>query len=153
LLIHLNQPGNAIKKMFDALKPGGILLLQDYDLSTMHLSKPSEEVDIYFRELLLKTFSGMGKDPIIGIRLSQYIMQATDRQADGTVAASIITPALIIISMLRSVFQSMLPGLKKLGFADERDFARFNSACDAYLQDSKDISGLWPMLGSAWVRK
>lgn len=139
--------------MFEVLKPGGVLLLQDYDMSIVHLSKSSNEVDVYFRDLMLRSFSGIGKDPMIGIRLSQLIKKAIGKNADGTDASSMVTSVQPAISMFISVFQSILPATKKLGLANDTDFEKFKVACENYLQDSDDVTALWPLLGSAWVRK
>ncbi len=152
-LLHLYKPEIAIKKMYDALKPGGILLLQDYDFSTLHFSKPVNEVDGYFRQLMLDTFSGIGKDPLIGIRLSYYINKAIGKEADATDASSVITPAATTIAMMRSVLENMLPAMKKLGVANENDLVRFVKSCEEFLLQEKDVSALWPLLGSAWVTK
>ena len=153
LLIHLTNPIEAIKKMYKALKPGGTLLLQDYDFSTLHFSDDALQIDQYFRELLMNAFTMMNKDPRIGIRLGELIERATEKKAVGQESSGIITSAKDAISMMRSAFENMLPVLKKMELVNEEEINWFNKETVRVAAEFPYVTSFWPVLGSAWIKK
>jgi ubiquinone/menaquinone biosynthesis C-methylase UbiE len=153
LLIHLTNPIAAIKKMYKALKPGGTLLLQDYDFSTLHFSDDTLQIDQYFRELLMNAFTIMNKDPRIGIRLVELIERATEKKANGQESSGIITSARDAISMMKSAFDNMLPVLKKMELVNDEEIRWFDMEADRIAAETTYATAFWPVLGSAWIRK
>jgi len=153
LLTRVEQPEDALRKMFNSLKPGGVLLLQDYDFSTFHFSEPVKDLDSYFRDLMIDALKRSGKDPVMGIKLSDYFKKALGKEADQTDASGVISTAAEALAMMRSVYENMLPLFKKLDLADEDSYTSFCELADAILPDIKETTAFWPLLGSAWMRR
>ncbi len=153
LLTRLGQTEEVMRKMFHSLKPGGILLLQDYDFSTLHFSESVKDIDVHFRELMIDALKGIGRDPVVGIRLSEYFKKALGKDADQTDASGVISPAAEALKMMRSVYETMMPVMKKLDMADEDNFISFCELADTILPEVKEVTAFWPLLGSAWIRR
>lgn len=153
LLTRVENPEEALRKLFHSLKPGGVLLIQDYDFNTFHFSEPVRDIDVHFRELMMDALKSSGKDPVMGIRLSDYFKKALGKEADQTDASGVISTATEAISMMCSVYENMLPLLKKFGLADDDNFTSFCELTDAILPEVKEVTAFWPLLGSAWIRR
>ena len=52
ILMHLQTPENAIKKMYSLLKSNGVLLLQESTISTSHICEGGVNLDDYFQTLI-----------------------------------------------------------------------------------------------------
>jgi ubiquinone/menaquinone biosynthesis C-methylase UbiE len=153
LLTRVEEPEVALRKLFYSLKPGGVLLIQDYDFNTFHFSEPVRDIDIHFRELMIDTLKSSGKDPVMGIRLSDYFKKALGKEADQSDASGVISSAAEAISMMRSVYENMLPLLKKFDLADEDNFESFCDLTNVIFPEVKEVTAFWPLLGSAWIRR
>jgi ubiquinone/menaquinone biosynthesis C-methylase UbiE len=68
LLTHLQDPANAIAKMRRTLRPGGILVVEDIDMSGSFCHPRSAAFDRYV-ELYTRAARAVGADPNIGPRL------------------------------------------------------------------------------------
>jgi SAM-dependent methyltransferase len=74
LLIHLSDPQRALREMFTLLKPGGILVCEDGDLTTSG-SEPPSALDA-FADLWRRLGPVRGVDYAIGRRLFQMVLAA-----------------------------------------------------------------------------
>ncbi|MGH9681809.1 MAG: class I SAM-dependent methyltransferase, partial [Candidatus Acidiferrales bacterium] len=61
LLIHLNRPVDAMRKIFEALKPGGLLVSEECDLSMIYTEPPSDGYNKY-REVAFRAGERRGVD-------------------------------------------------------------------------------------------
>jgi ubiquinone/menaquinone biosynthesis C-methylase UbiE len=75
LLSHLADPLAALKHMRAALRPGGVLVLEDVDF-TGYFSYPDHAPFQRYRELYRAVARRKGGDPDIGPRLSSLVAQA-----------------------------------------------------------------------------
>ena len=153
LLIHLTNPTEIIKKLFNAVKPGGRLLIQDYDFTTLKVSKKLSHLTDYIRPLLFEAFLKTGKDPEMGTNLAQYFIGAGIGAPDGTDASSLITSFFDAASYIKEGVKSMQPAFLKLNLTTSDRLSQFFSDLDMYIEKEKDLFGVLPMLGSAWKRK
>ena len=75
VLTHLRDPGAALSRFFDQLKPCGILAMEDIDFSGHVCYPPSIAFDRYV-EIYSRAARSRGCDPCIGPRLPSLIQSA-----------------------------------------------------------------------------
>jgi 2-polyprenyl-3-methyl-5-hydroxy-6-metoxy-1,4-benzoquinol methylase len=153
LITHMTDPLAIIKKLYDAVRPGGILLIQDYDFAAIKTNDKLENITGYMRYLMLQLFPKTGRDPEAGTNLSKYFIDASIGKPDGTDASSIVTPVFIMASMLKSVTFSYKHSILEHGVATEERLAQYINDLDAQITAQENEFCLWPMLNSAWIQK
>ena len=82
LLFHLEDPVAAVRRLWEWTAPGGQLVLQDYDLSTLGSDTPLPSVE-HFRDVVVRTMVAAGCDVIAGRRLPALLAEAGERVAGG----------------------------------------------------------------------
>ena len=75
LLVHLNRPVDALSAVFGALKPGGVLVCEEPDLSAIYCEPPSEAYQL-FRDAVLAAGEARGVDYAGGRRLHRWLLDA-----------------------------------------------------------------------------
>ena len=75
ILTHLNNPARAVLRMRDALKSGGVLVLEDIDFSG-HFSLPDCPAFEAYQEIYVETARRRGSDANIGLRLPALMREA-----------------------------------------------------------------------------
>ncbi len=153
VLIHQTDPVSMVRKLYDALKPGGTLLVQDYDMASIKVNEKTIGVVDYFRDLLIKIFTQTGKDPEAGMHLSIYFEEAGIGSPDGTDASSIITKALLFMQMIKAVALSMKPGITGLNLSTPDRFEQFIRDTEQKGIELGNYYYTWPMVNSAWKHK
>lgn len=73
LLSHLTKPAEVLVWMVNCLRPGGILAIEDCDLSGHFCYPPSQMFDRYV-ELVREVMRRRGGDPFIGLKLPQMLI-------------------------------------------------------------------------------
>jgi ubiquinone/menaquinone biosynthesis C-methylase UbiE len=146
LLHHLKDPVSILRKMYDVTKPGGSVVIQDYDFRTWDEYPPSE-VDKEIKRVFFALYEKAGKDLHMGIKLPSLFVQAGIGFPDGTR----VDGQLNNDPMALAVYQSILPLALKFGITTEE-------ASRAVIQNfplelEKGIYGLWPLCIGAWKRK
>lgn len=79
VLVHLPDPRAVLDKLVAALKPGGSLLVEDCDLSTMPVSDPFDATWHKVSSALVSLLASLVPDPCLGSRLPR-MMHDTDLQ-------------------------------------------------------------------------
>ena len=75
VLTHLQDPTEALSKLFQALHPGGAVVVEDIDC-TGHFSYPASPAFNRYIELYSEVVYRVGADPNIGPRLPSLLMDA-----------------------------------------------------------------------------
>jgi SAM-dependent methyltransferase len=75
LLTHLPDPAEAVARMRRALRPRGVIVLEDIDFRG-HFSYPESPALARFVELYMELARRSGRDPIIGPRLPALLIDA-----------------------------------------------------------------------------
>ena len=75
LLTHLRDPGACVSRMRDAVKPGGVVIVEDVDFSG-HFSYPESAAHRRYVQLYSQTVRARGGDPDIGPRLPVLLQDA-----------------------------------------------------------------------------
>lgn len=151
LLVHMTDPKSIIKKLFKAVKRGGILLIQDYDFTSLKAGKKLRHITQYMLYINNEAFIRTGKDPETGTNLAEYFAE-TIGAPDGTDSSSLITPFHEAVFMMKAVAQAMKPLLLNLNITTEERLNQFFYDLDEGAKD-ENVWGLWPMLNGAWKKK
>jgi len=75
LLTHLRDPAACVSRMRDAVKPGGVVIVEDIDF-TGHFSHPESAALRRYVQLYSQTVRARGGDPDIGPRLPVLLLDA-----------------------------------------------------------------------------
>jgi ubiquinone/menaquinone biosynthesis C-methylase UbiE len=152
LLYHLPERVAVLRRLWDAVAPGGHLLTQDYDLRSIG-SLPALDSIEELRRVLLETFSAAGCDVQIGARLPELFAQAGIGAPDGTDVSGRLVPLAEAQSMFIAVYRSLLPTAIAHGITTDQ---RATATIDGIARDADCCphrSTLWPLLIGAWKRK
>ena len=152
LLFHLSERINVVARLWDAVSPGGSLLVQDYDLRGV-----STVPQLDWAPEVLRVFAGAfgaaGGDVSTGARLPQLFAQAGVGTPDGTDVTGRIEPLATGRFMVESSFRSVLPTALAHGVTTEADAAATLASIDRDAARFPDRPLLWPLLIGAWKRK
>ena len=152
LLFHLPQRVEVLARLWDAVAPGGHLLVQDYDLRGI-----STLPQLDWMGEVLRVFSGafgaVGADVSAGARLPQLFAQAGVGTPDGTDVAGRIEPLAAGRILMEGSFRSVLPTAIAHGITTEADAAAALALINRDATRFPDRPMLWPLLISAWKRK
>ena len=152
LLFHLPERLAVLARLWDAVAPGGCLVVQDYDLRSVSVLPGLASVDEVGR-VIIGSFGSAGADVSAGARLAPLFAQAGIGSPDGTDVSGRIEPLGTGRRMLESVFRSLLPVALAHGITTEDAAAAALAALDA---DGTRFAGhamLWPLMIGAWKQK
>ena len=152
LLFHLPQRVAVLRRLWDAVAPGGLLLVQDYDLRGVSVLPPlasSEEV----MRLMVAAMTAAGCDVSAGPRLPMLFAEAGIGEPDGTDVAGVLQPLGVATHLLDATFRSVLPVALARGVTTELEARR---ALDDLARDARehpDGAVVLPLLVGAWKRR
>ena len=152
LLFHLPQRAAVLARLWDAVAPGGHLVVQDYDLRSVSVLPDLDSFGEVGR-VIISSFGAAGADVSVGARLVQLFEEAGVGTADGTDVTGRIEPFGVGHAMFGSVFRSLLPVALAHGITTE-DAAAATLA--AFERDADRFAGspmTWPLMIGAWKRK
>lgn len=152
LLYHLPHRRQVLRRLWDAVAPGGRLLVQDYDVATVGVLPALDSVDELV-QVLLAAFSAAGCDVRVGARLPELFAQAGIGTPDGTDVAGRLEPLADAQRLLTGVLTSILPAAITHGVTTQE---RGAALLTAVAEDAKRVPArpvLWPLLIGAWKRK
>jgi ubiquinone/menaquinone biosynthesis C-methylase UbiE len=152
LLFHLPQRVEALSRLWDAVAPGGHLLIQDYDFRSIG-SAPDLASIAELTRVFTDAFTVVGADVHIGIRLPELFRQAGVGTPDGTDIAGWLDPLPTGSAMVAQVFRSVLPVALAQGITTEEDAAATLAAVEQDSARYPDGQLMWPVLIGAWKGK
>ena len=152
LLFHLPRPAAVLARLWDAVGPGGHLVLQDYDLRSASVL-PGLDSAAEMLRVIAGAFAAVGCDMQAGARLPQLFAEAGVGPPDGTDVAGRMEPLAVGRTYLERTFRSVLPGGVAHGVTTEADAAAALAAFDEDCARFPDRPVLWPLLIGAWKRK
>ena len=151
-LIHTRNPVAVLRRLWDVVKPGGFLLIQDYDMSYAHIY-PAMWAFQEFQNVLFHTFDAGGKDYRIGSRMPRLFVEAGIGAPTGTDVYGILEPLQRIYPMLLAVYQSLLPIALRVGVTTEAQSNRFMQELPEYANGGDYYTGGWPLMIATWKQK
>jgi ubiquinone/menaquinone biosynthesis C-methylase UbiE len=150
LLMHLEDPVLALRKMYRQVRPGGQIVVQDYYFPTMDTYPAVEPLD-EFKKVFFGVYNKAGRELRMGIKLPGYFIEAGIGAPDGTDVTGLLIPSGAGAEMLAAVYRSVLPlALKHNVTTEERSESFFEEIRKSAEQQSYL---LWPLLVSAWKQK
>lgn len=151
VLIHAPDPAALLRRMYGWLRPGGRLLVQDFDLKGLCVDAAGD-AGREFQRVTLGVFEAAGRDPQAGQHLPEYFRSAGLGAPDETDVSGILSPMAEAVPMMEAVYRSVLPQALKLGLiTEERSDALLAEVQRVAVRE--DAWGRWPLLISAWKRK
>jgi SAM-dependent methyltransferase len=152
LLYHLPERVAVLRSLWDAVAPGGRLVVQDYELLSVSVQPTLETFDEVGR-VIIEAFTAAGCDVHIGTSLPDLFAQAGIGAPDDTDVSGRLGPLAQTHQMLTAVYTSLLPAAIAHGVTTETQAA-------ATLADFTRDAGrfperptLWPLLIGAWKRR
>lgn len=115
VLMYSPNPLVTLRKLIPHARPGGLIVLQEFDVHGCFSFPPLPLYDTCVR-WLVATFERTGADPRLGLKLFSLLTQAGLRspslRLDAVIAGGSDSPAVEAIS---EVIRSLLPAMQKLG--------------------------------------
>ena len=152
LLFHLPQRLDVLRRLWDAVAPGGHLVVQEYDLRTVSVLPSQASVEEAAR-VVIGAFDALGCDVRLGARLPATFADAGIGAPDGTDVAGRVEPLATGCRMLQATFTSVLPAAVAHGVTTEAAAARTAAALEADAAELGAQPMLWPLMIGAWKRK
>ena len=152
LLFHLSERADVLARLWNAVAPGGHLLVQDYDLYGVKTTPGADWADEVL-DYFVAAFGVAGADAATGAKLPQLFVQAGVGAPDGTDVAGRIEPLASGRRMLEGAFRSLLPTALEYGVTTEDGAAAMLAAIDRDATRFPDRPMLWPLMIGAWKRK
>jgi SAM-dependent methyltransferase len=152
LLFHLPERVAVLARLWDAVAPGGHLLVQDYDVRAISVLPTLDSVEELLR-VMRAAFDTAGADVSAGARLPQLFAQAGVGAPDGTDVAGRLEPLATGGALLERTYRSVLPTALAHGITSERQVAATLAAFDRDTAEFADRPMLWPLLIAAWKCK
>ncbi|CCH77433.1 putative Methyltransferase type 11 [Nostocoides japonicum T1-X7] len=152
VLFHLPHRGEVLTRLWDAVRPGGTLVVQDYDLSVVSAvpQLPSAQAVC---DLLLRAFSAAGCEVRVGSLLPRLFDVAGIGRPDGTDVAGRLDPLATAGRMLEGTFRSLLPAAIAHDLVTESDAEMLLVRLADDMTADPEHPLLWPLLVGAWKRK
>src|SRR5215472_818528 len=152
LLFHLPQRAAVLARLWDAVAPGGHLLVQDYDVRGITVLPELASVAELGR-IITGVFQAVGADVHTGARLPQLFTQAGIGHPDGTDVAGRIEPLGTGRAFLERTFRSVLPVALAYGITTSAGATELLAMIDRDAARFADCPMGWPLLIGAWKRK
>jgi SAM-dependent methyltransferase len=152
LLYHLPDREAVLARLWDAVAPGGHLLVQDYDVRSLSVLPSLDSVDELLR-VLVDAFTANGCDVHVGVRLPELFARVGVGDPDGTDVAGRVESLATGRAILERTFRSVLPTALAHGITTEEGAEATLAAFDRDVALYPQRPLLWPLMIGAWKRK
>ena len=152
LLCHLPERLAVLRSLWDAVAPGGHVLVQDYDFQSVSAQpalRSLEEVG----GVVIDSFTAAGCDVHVGTRLPGLFAQAGIGAPYGTDVSGRLETLAETHRMLSAVYASILPAALAQGITTETHAATMLADFSRDAERFPERPTLWPLLIGAWKRK
>jgi 2-polyprenyl-3-methyl-5-hydroxy-6-metoxy-1,4-benzoquinol methylase len=151
LIIHMPDQSKALQNLWSWVRPGGVLLVEDYDMlpaATFTAGGRAVEMGNFIRN----TFAAMGKDFRTGASMPRKFLKAGIGAHDGIEVYAKFNTGKENIERSSDVVRSLKPVAIKYGLATEGEIDAL-LATVAIEANEPHATGRWPDLISTWKRK
>ena len=154
ILFHLADPVGALRHHLQAVRPGGRVVVLDYDIGGLR-AEPADALTAPMTALVLAAFRAAGADPTIGARLQRILADAGVQDVAGLgIAQYLAGDEPLGPTMLSGVVRSLAPVMLAHGLATEEELDL--DTLEARSADSLQAAGsvlVPPLLVGAWGRR
>ncbi len=141
-----------LRRLWDAVAPGGHLLIQDYDVRSSDVLPALDSVDEW-RRVMRAAFEARGADVEVGARLPELFARAGIGAPDGTDVAGRLEPFAAGSRFLIAVHQGVAATAIADGITTEHETAALHAQIARDAERHPDRPLLWPLLIGAWKRR
>jgi SAM-dependent methyltransferase len=152
VLFHLPERVAVLARLWDAVAPGGHLVVQDYDLSAVG-AVPRTPIYDRLADFIVGAFTAAGCEVRAGSLLPSLFQQAGVGLPDATDVAGRLDRVADAAPMLEGVIRSLVPAAVDRGLATEHDAHALLARLHDAVAEDPDRPLLWPLLLGAWKRK
>lgn len=152
LLFHLPERTEVLARLWDAVAPGGVLVVHEYDIRAVN-TLPELPVAEEIRRIITDAFAVAGADSSIGSRLPLLFESAGMGQPDGTDVAGRLEPLATGHVIMSSTARSLLPVAVAGGVITAEAAGEVFAELDRAVRVHPGHQVLWPLLIAAWKRK
>ena len=152
ILLHTPDPVAVLRRMWRWTAPGGVLIVQDYDMRTVD-GYPAHDLVAEWRRVFLGAYAAAGRDVRLGLRLPAMFEEAGIGAPDGTDVAGILGTMADSAGMLAATYRSIAPVAIAQGLIDEAQRDRFQAEMAEAAERHPEYTALWPLLIGAWRRR
>lgn len=154
LLLHAPDPVGLLGKMHRWTRPGGHILVQEYDFRSLSVH-PRLEAVAEFERVWYGVCERVGRDTRIGLKLPALFVQAGIGAPDGTDIDGELAPLARWAPLMTGAYKSVLPRALELGIttrtAADGFFAAMTRAAAA--EGDQRYWLLTPTMVAAWKRR
>jgi ubiquinone/menaquinone biosynthesis C-methylase UbiE len=152
VLFHLPERVEVLGRLWDAVAPGGHLVVQDYDLSAVGAVPRTPFYD-RLTDFIVGAFTAANCEVRAGSLLPRLLQQSGVGLPDATDVAGRLDRVEDAAPMLEGVVRSLIPAAVARGLATEYDAHTLLAQLHDEVAEDPDRPLLWPLLLGAWKRK
>ena len=152
VLFHLPERVAVLGRLWDAVAPGGHLVVQDYDLAAVG-SVPRRAIDDQLAAFILGAFTAAGCEVRAGTLLPSLFEEAGVGTPDATDVAGRLERLVEAAPMLEGVVRSLVPAAVRQGLTTESDAEALLARLHDAVAEDPARPLLWPLLLGAWKRR
>nr|WP_221382302.1 class I SAM-dependent methyltransferase [Actinoplanes polyasparticus] len=152
ILLHVADPVAVLRRMWRWVAPGGVLVVQDYDMRTVDSYPPLSVVDEW-RRVFLGAYAAAGRDIRLGTRLPALFAQAGIGAPDTTDVTGRLGTTADSAGMLAATYRSIAPLALAQSLITETQRDEWLSEIDTAARVYGDHTAMWPLLIGAVRRK
>jgi SAM-dependent methyltransferase len=150
LLFHMADPVAVLKRLWSWVRPGGALLVMDYDITGARSCPQHPAIERGLR-LIGDAFRRAQRDIEIGTRLPELFVEAGIGTPDGCEVSSVIIPGAPSTTMLCDVIASLRPSILNALLSDAVALDRLERELVQGKFDDHFMR--WPDMVTTWKRK
>lgn len=152
VLVHVRDPLAALRKMYAWTKPGGYVVVQEYDMRTIGIY-PKLGTWEEFERVFFGVFESSRKQIDLGYKLPALFVEAGLGAPEGTDVSGSLTSLKQTGPMFEAVYRVLLPKAFELGITTKEESESFLREIAEAAEGDSYYSTFAPLLIGAWKRK